>query len=206
MKSNPGHVPRSYNELFNRDGESLLGIAMFKRESNRSVPGDYFAAKSGLFRLLKQGHADVELDRESMKQVAAWLDLNSQCYGDFSWNRVETRQADPQGEKRLRTFIKDRFGDAIASQSYHTLVNTAQPEMSRVLLAPLAQKAGGWEQWKNGFQQKNDPAWRELQKRVVDSIVPLQYHDIAGTCGRGNKCVCKSCWVRELVEKRQSDR
>ncbi len=33
-------------------------------------------------------------------------------------------------------------------------------------------------------------------------LVP--YHDIAGTCGRDEDCVCLSCWVRKVKEERQS--
>jgi hypothetical protein len=32
---------------------------------------------------------------------------------------------------------------------------------------------------------------------VEASITPLEYHDIAGTCGR-DECVCGCCWVRKL--------
>ena len=28
------------------------------------------------------------------------------------------------------------------------------------------------------------------------SLKPIPYHDIQGTCGRDDKCECRSCWVR----------
>jgi len=38
---------------------------------------------------------------------------------------------------------------------------------------------------------------------VLAAIQPLAYHDVAGTCGRDEQCVCLSCWVRKLQEERQ---
>ncbi len=40
-----------------------------------------------------------------------------------------------------------------------------------------------------------------MRQLVETSIAPLEFHDIAGTCGRA-KCVCGTCWVRRAEEQR----
>ena len=204
MASNTGLVPRSYNALFNLGAPEMLGIAIFKSETNESVACDYFAAASGLYEMLSEGHAGVKLDPDSMQRVVNWLDLNSQCYGDFSWNRIEARRADPDGETALRVAIEERFGPKIASLPFETLVNAGRPDQSRVLKAALSDTSGGWAQWTPSFTGTDDPAYQDLERLVNASIAPLPYEDIAGTCGRGDKCICRSCWVHEAeVEFRE---
>jgi hypothetical protein len=43
-----------------------------------------------------------------------------------------------------------------------------------------------------------------MRQLVEASIAPLEFHDIAGTCGR-DKCVCGTCWVR-LAEQQRLER
>ena len=77
-----------------------------------------------------------------------------------------------------------------------------QPGQSRILMAPLSRKAGGWGQIKKGvWATKKDPAYQKMAELVEASISPLEYTDIKGTCGRA-KCVCGCCWVRKLAERR----
>ena len=80
----------------------------------------------------------------------------------------------------------------------------ALPGESRILKAPLALEAGGWGQIeRGGWQSTYDPKYRKMRQLVQAAIQPLPYHDIAGTCGRDEDCMCLSCWVRKLKEKRQ---
>ncbi|MEZ6080905.1 MAG: hypothetical protein R3C56_36115 [Pirellulaceae bacterium] len=51
-----------------------------------------------------------KLDSESLQRVVDWLDLNAQFFGDYSWNKVEWRRADPEGERALRETIREKFG------------------------------------------------------------------------------------------------
>lgn len=202
MRSDPGLVPRSYNTLFDCDGKSLLGVALFKNETNESKPCDYFAAASRLIPLLTDGkHYGVKLDDSSLRAVIGWLDLNAQCYGDFSWNRVETCGPNAEGEKALRSYLAEHFGAEIATQPYHTLVNVGRPQRSRALLAATSEKAGGWGQWKTKDGKPIDRI--KLLRLIEASIEPQKFHDIAGTCGR-TPCICKSCWVREAEAQFQA--
>ncbi len=198
MKSRLLAATTSYNSLLNRPG--LVKPAPFKREVHASRPKDYFAAASKLAPMIAGGHgkAKLTLDRASMQRIIDWLDLNIQYAGDYSFNRIEDRQADPAGEKALRAFVKRRFGATLAAQPFAALVNVAQPDQSRILRAPMPVKAGGWGQIDKGYAGTTAPDYVKALALVNASIAPREYRDIDGTCGRP-QCLCKSCWVRTLV-------
>jgi hypothetical protein len=191
-------------------GHALVKLAPRNGESYPSKPKDYFAHAGRLASLLLDGHPDkqgqkrVELDRDSFQRVANWLDVNGQFYGDYSFNRVEDQQASADGEQALRQAIEQRFGSAWAKQPWAALVNAACPSESRVLKAPLAEKAGGWGQvTQNGWLGTNDPSYREMLRLVEASITPVPCHDLAGTCGREQGCRCGVCWARRDQETRR---
>jgi hypothetical protein len=186
-----------------RDGQ-LVSIAQYGGETWYSRPKDYFAHGGTLARLLLENHEGVRLDRESRQRVMDWLDLNAQCYGTYSFNKAEWRRPDPAGEQALRKRIRQRFGDALADQPFAALVNVAVPAESRILKAPLAIEAGGWGQITEGaWQNTADSEYQEMRQLVQSAIQPLPYHDVAGTCGRDEKCLCLSCWVRKEKDERQ---
>lgn len=79
-------VPRSYNRLVDRAG--LVKLAVRNRETTSSKPRDYFAASGKLAPFLLGGHCKSLLaDADGLACVLAWLDLNAQCFGDYSWSR-----------------------------------------------------------------------------------------------------------------------
>jgi hypothetical protein len=160
--------------------------------------------------MLLAGHPDedgkprVQLDVESLSRVVQWLDTNAMFYGDYSWNKNEWKEPNPDGEQRLREHIRQVFGDALgkelAEQPFETLVNVSLPSESRILLGPLAEDAGGWATIGDGpFKGKQSPQYRRMLELVVASVEPLATHDIAGTCNQ-NPCRCNTCWVRKARE------
>ena len=197
----------SYGSLIRIGG--LVKVAPRNGETYFSRPKDYFAHAGRLAQMLLDGHADkagkrrVELDRESFQRVVDWLDLNAQCYGDYSFNRIETRMPLAQGERALRAAIEQRFGPELAGQPYPALVNVANPAESRILMGPLSKTAGGWGQiTQNAYSSAGDPAYADMRKLVEASIAPLKYQDVAGTCGHENGCRCGDCWVRKDLAAR----
>jgi hypothetical protein len=197
-----GRFTVSYESLMRRGG---IKIAQRNQETNYSRPKDYFAHASALAPMLLDGHKDpdgkprVRLDRQSLQRILDWLDLNAQFYGDYSFNRAESRATSEEGEQALRAAIAKRFGPDLAGQPLAALVNVTFPEESRILKAPLPEKAGGWGQIQEGaFAGTDDPAYRDMRRLVEAMIVPLTRHDIAGTCGSGPEggCNCGCCWVR----------
>ena len=184
----------------------FVKIAQYGRETWYSQPKDYFAHGGKLAELLLEGHESVEvdLDPESRQRIIDWLDLNAQFYGTYSWNKDEWRRPDPEGEMALRSHIRQRFGAELAGQPFAALVNVALPAESRILKAPLALEAGGWGQIEQGgWKGIDEPEYQEMRRLVAAAIQPLPYHDIAGTCGQDENCMCLSCWVRKVKEARQ---
>jgi hypothetical protein len=195
-------LPSTAYASLTRDGR-LVKIAQYQRETWYSQPKDYFAHGGTLAELFLKGHEGVDLDPDSRQRIIDWLDLNAQFYGTYSWNKDEWRRPDPQGEKDLRAYIRQLFGDRMAAQPFAALVNVALPAESRILQSPLAVKAGGWGQiQQDGWQSTADPAYRKMRRLVQTAIQPRPHRDIAGTCGHNKECMCLSCWVREGREER----
>jgi len=196
-------LPSTAYDSLTRDGR-LVKIAQYGGETWYSQPGDYFAFGGTFAELLLQGHEGVDLDSESRQRIFDWLDLNAQFYGTYSWNKVEWRRPDANGERALRDHIRQKLGDEWADQPYAALVNVALPGESRILKAPLALKAGGWGQVEQGgWKRTDDSDYQTMRRLVLAAIQPLPYRDIAGTCGRDDNCLCLSCWVRKVKEERQ---
>ena len=151
------------------------------RETRESKPYDYFAAASPLWKKVNRGHGRVKLTSEERATLALWMDLNVTEFtvgGGYSWNRPESREADPAGEAALRAAVKEALGEKVAAQPFDALVNRGMEERSRVL-------------W---LVKPEDRA--RFLALVKASLKPKPAHDIQGTCGRDDACECNSCWIR----------
>lgn len=185
---------QSYNALTQRG--NLVRVAHRNSETDYSRPGDYFAHGGRLAAMLLKGHADLNLDLDSLRRIFTWLDLNAQYYGDYSYNRVEYSSPAPAGEASLRSYIRELFGESLAGQPFAALVNVSVPEESRILMSPLSATAGGWGQIKPGWSDTDDPGFRRMRDLVKQAIAPLPAADRHGTCGQ-RPCVCGSCWITD---------
>ena len=85
------------------------------------------------------------------------------------------------------------FGEELSQQPIDALINIGAPERSRILMAPLAESAGGWGQIEKGWVSRNDAEYQEMAERVAACIIPHEYEDVTGTCGRGSENGC--LWV-----------
>jgi hypothetical protein len=201
----------SYESIMRRGG--MVKIAQRNSETAYSTPKDYYAHAGRLTKMLLDGHPDkagkpkVRLDRDSLSRIIDWLDLNAQFYGDYSFNRIETQRPVGAAEKALRQAVAKRFGTKISGQPFAALVNLAMPSESRILKAPLAEKAGGWGQPfpRGAWTNTNDMTYKHMAKLVEACVPQLKRHDIAGTCGspEGKGCRCGCCWVRQVRAERR---
>jgi len=162
---------------------------------NISRPMDYYAHASRLGKMLLMNHQKVNLPREDFQRIIDWMDLNSVANGDSSYNRAEHARVNGEKEKLLREAVKARFGEALARQPLHALINHVNADESRLLMAPLAKAAGGWEQLAPGWASKDDPDYLKFRALIGAVIEPLP-PDISGTCGRDAACSCNDCWIR----------
>jgi hypothetical protein len=196
---------KAYASLTGRPG--LVAIAMSNKETYSSAPKDYFAHAGRLAGILlkgKMGDHQIAIPRDDLARIIAWLDLNGQQFGDYSFNRLENRTPDRAGELRLRKAVEEMFGPAMAQRPFAALVNVGQPDDSPILRAPLAIGAGGWGQVAGvKWDSEQHPQYQRFQKLVDAAITPLPYTDKQGTCGQ-RPCVCNSCWVRELTQRSKS--
>ncbi len=196
---------QAYASLTGRPG--LVAIALSNKETYTSSPKDYFAHAGRLAAILlegKMGDHHIAIPRDELDRIIAWLDLNAPQFGDYSFNRLEDRTADPEGEKRLRAAVRERFGDALAERPFAALVNVGQPDASPILRAPLAIEAGGWGQVTGvKWDSEQHPEFQRFKQLVAAAITPLPYTDLQGTCAQ-QPCVCGSCWVRELTQRPES--
>jgi len=166
--------PISYRALVER-GDHRLGLKGYKtNESTISRPFEYYSHSNSVAHLLIKGHGELgsklDGDRESFMRIVEWLDLNAQCYGDLFPNKLEERRIDTAALEALRAHVKEQFGEKLASQPERALINTAQPDESRILMAPLAKNGGGWGQI-DGWKSKNDEGYKTVEALVDACII-----------------------------------
>ena len=189
-------LPSSYKQLV---AALRPRLAHRNGETFTSVPRDYFSPTSKRMHTLLAGHHGVELDPGSVERLITWLDLNCQCYGTYLPNREEQREPNPAGEAELRAYVKELFGDALASQPLGALVNPADLDESRILCGPLPVRKGGWGTIDDGFASAHDPRYVRMRTLADKAYKPLLYRDLDGTCGHP-RCLCGNCWIREMVD------
>jgi len=94
--------------------------------------------------------------------------------------------------KKLRQEIANQFGAKLSQQPIHALINVGNPAYSRILLAPLTKKAGGWGQI-NGWSDLKDPARLKMKKLVESCIIPIRFPDTPWGASVEGRCGC--AWV-----------
>ena len=171
--------PASYKALV-RLGEHRVGLKSYMwDEKNISRPRRFFAYRNKISHMLVDNHGKCNMDRESYLRIIEWLDVNAQCYGDLFPNKLEERRLDPAGMARLRAYVRELFGEKIATQPDRALVNVAQIDESRILMAPLAAAAGGWGQLP-GYASTDDPKYKRMADLVDKCILRKPNENLRG--------------------------
>ncbi|MCF7976047.1 MAG: hypothetical protein K9N55_19675, partial [Phycisphaerae bacterium] len=148
-------------------------------DKNISRPRRFYAYSNKVAHMLVKNHGACNMDRDSMMRIMEWLDLNAQCYGDLFPNKLEERRIDAAALTQLRTYVKALFGESIANQPERALINVAQIDESRILMAPLATEAGGWGQIK-GYVSKSDPTYKKMAELVDNCIIHKRNENTQG--------------------------
>ena len=76
---NPGHFHTSYVNL--RKYAFYFNNAVYT--TPRTIPGQFGARASTLYRMLAKGHNKVQLSRQEMRRITLWLDCNSDFFGAY---------------------------------------------------------------------------------------------------------------------------
>jgi hypothetical protein len=169
--------PQSYKELFAR-GDHRVGDKGYMggsknhqpEDRNISKPRRFYAYSNKVAHMMVKNHGKCNMDKDSYMRVIEWMDVNAQCYGDLFPNKLEERRIDAKGMTALRAYVKELFGAKIAAQPDRALINTVQIDESRILMAPLATKAGGWGQLP-GYASKSDPKYKKMAGLVDKCII-----------------------------------
>ena len=169
--------PISYKEMFTR-GDHRVGDKGYmhgdknhqEADRNISKPRRFFAFSNKVAHMLVKNHGKCNMDTDSYMRIIEWMDVNAQCYGDLFPNKLEQRRIDAKAMTALRAYAKTLFGAKIAAQPDRALINTVQIDESRILMAPLATKAGGWGQIP-GYASKSDPKYKKMAALVDKCIV-----------------------------------
>jgi hypothetical protein len=139
-------------------------------DNNISKPRRFFAFRNQVSHMLVKNHGKCNMDKDSYMRIIEWLDVNAQCYGDLFPNKLEERKIDSAAMTQLRAYVKELFGAKIAAQPDRALINVAQVDESRILMAPLSAKSGGWGQI-TGYASKSDPKYKKMAALVDKCII-----------------------------------
>jgi hypothetical protein len=169
--------PRSYKALHARGDHRVgdkgyMGGGKNHQPSDRNIskPRRFYAYSNKVSHMLVKNHGKCNIDKDSYMRIIEWMDVNAQCYGDLFPNKLEERKIDAKAMAALRAYAKGLFGAKIAAQPDRALINTVQVDESRILMAPLATKAGGWGQIP-GYASKKDPKYKKMAELVDKCIV-----------------------------------
>jgi len=171
--------PAPYKALV-RLGEHRVGLKSYMwDEKNISRPRRFFAYRNKVSHMLVANHGKCNMGRESYMRIIEWLDVNAQCYGDLFPNKLEERRLDAKALAQLRVYVRELFGEKIAAQPDRALVNVAQIDESRILMAPLPVAAGGWGQLA-GYSGTGDPKYKRMAELVDKCILRKPNENLRG--------------------------
>jgi len=133
--------------------------------------------RSKVVQVLRGGHYDVDLDRESFDRLVTWIDLNAVYYGSFACARPThfggRCPIPPADINRLNELT----GLNVTEEVKASYVNLTRPELSLCLLINLPPEAGGTaEPGKARFSGKNDPAYQEALAIIRAGADALRQH------------------------------
>ncbi len=83
----------SYKSLARRDLVPWFDSVNGSEWKPRTYPGQFGARASRLIQMLRAGHYDVKLDRNSLASLAIWIDLNVPFYGVYEPAQVKEQLA-----------------------------------------------------------------------------------------------------------------
>ena len=143
-------------------------------------PYSWGSHRSSLVDLLRKGHADVKLDRETLERIVTWIDLNTPYYpthaayyADNTFGRCPLdhgqlsrlgQLAASVGDGQVAWARVDSYDVAQLSRltmTFGSPINFTRPQYSRCL---------------SGFSDKTDPRYREALSIIQAGRQNLQQH------------------------------
>ncbi len=159
-------------------------------------PYTYGSKTSPLMRLLDAGHHNVGLSEDERLRLVNWIDANGVYYDRY--------ESDSYGPKRnlfageIRQELESIHGRRCAAchssgdgrqDTWWMSLNRRDVALSRALVAPLAQSAGGWQRCGEPvFATQDDPDYQRLLAtlaRLRDALADRPREDLASLRGSG---------------------
>jgi len=175
----------AYDSLFARD--LVYSIRLTANDSQVIPPKQAFSFRSRLreyFEGRAKGHEEIHLTQAERERIYVWMDTNANYYGRYERTRPQTPGdrdlwfSSWYREKFLATFdaqcrsCHPGFGRSHFAADSHW-INLTHPEQSMVLVAHLAEPAGGWgiDKPQDGrapprFATPDDPVLRALREAI----------------------------------------
>jgi len=122
--------------------EAQLRLLKLWIDTGAAYPGTYAALGSGMIGGYRENE-EVDLDRDWPATLAAAKVLGRRCAGchETPSRLLPMSLADERGV----SFWQPSMNDPRLNTSRHIVFNLSRPEKSLLLLAPLAEGAGGWQ-------------------------------------------------------------
>jgi hypothetical protein len=175
-------------------------------------PKSQGAVASRLIAMLQSGHEGVHLDDESMDRIVTWIDLNVPYYDNTAitrpshvalsnevtgsgravvanakplWNALGNRcQACHPGGFRIDPAAAPCQVPELPETLVTPILNLTHPEQSRILTAPLAQSAGGFQRCgQTVFADRQDAVYRAALRVIQgwhEELVTRPREDMPG--------------------------
>jgi len=132
----------SYHELWTKPYLRTVGAG----PAEIQPPYSWGSHASRIVKVLREGHNDVKLDKESFDRLVTWIDINAPYYPAYSSVYPSNLYGrSPLDDKQLER-LKQLTGAHISGHDGDTQVNLTRPELSQCL---------------RGFKDKSDPKYAE---------------------------------------------
>ena len=132
-------------------------------------PYTYGSNGSPLTKLLLAGHHDVSLTDEQWLRLVNWIDANAVYYDRYETYTDNRHIFTGSVDQEIRSVYDTRCAECHGDQddgrygTWWRSISRHDVKMSRVLRAPLAQSAGGWQRCeKIVFADTRDPDYQRL--------------------------------------------
>jgi cytochrome c553 len=169
-------------------------------ETGAAYPGTYAALGSGMIGGYAQNQ-QVNTDSDWPATKAAAAVIKDQCAGCHQNEPARLLPLSLSDERGV-SFWQPQIGDPRLNTSRHLVFNLSRPEKSLLLLAPLAETAGGWGLCRDPrtkdrvtvFASTDDPGYRKLLAMCVagqQRLKEMKRFDMPGFRPRPE-------WVREM--------
>jgi len=142
-------------------------------------PYTYGSKVSRLTQILEAGHHNVKLRDDDWQRLFAWIDANAVYYDRYEtphWpNRsifsgAQRKALDEVHARRCATCHGTAGGASAPRDTWWLSLNRRDPKLSRMLMAPLARAAGGWQRCRETVFANADDADYKAMLAALTSL------------------------------------